>query len=538
MGSGGAIAKTDGTLILEDVLLEENVALLSGGAIFTADVFIDANACRLDGNWVTEGEVGGWQISHPVDESVIVDVEVGNTQGSGIGVAELDAVLTFRSCLFWDNESSGSGGGLQILGDDPADALVEDCEFHGNISGSWGGGLRSDCQTAVFNCLFLFNQAEDGGGLFSADGHLVNNVFTDNIATGGNPSRGGGAYLNDGMVFDNRFERNTADNGGGLYVRDLIVPLTGGIFLDNTATEGGGGLYVGTGEVDTSTFVRNHANRGGGLYHEDHYVWHSVFWDNSVDGNGAAVLTPTQSYLIQCTIVGNTVISEEPRGAQVVAWREWDEPVPALMPALHRCIAAFGHNCGVLDMIHEDFPWPQKDMPEEPSRLAYCSLIYGNDIGYWSDNDPSDLDCIASDPLFCDLEAGDLTLHSNSPALPENNDCGDLMGFFGVGCTVASGVEDSLPSAVTALLGNHPNPFNPSTTVEFALARDGQVVLEVVDLKGRRVARLVSEHRSAGQHTVRWDGRDDAGREVPSGIYLARLVAAGSVSAHRLALIR
>lgn len=68
-----------------------------------------------------------------------------------------------------------------------------------------------------------------------------------------------------------------------------------------------------------------------------------------------------------------------------------------------------------------------------------------------------------------------------------------------------------------------PNPFNASTAIRFSLPFAGQAALDVYDLHGRRVVRLMSEFLSAGAHSVDWSGIDDAGRSVASGVYFAKL---------------
>jgi len=77
------------------------------------------------------------------------------------------------------------------------------------------------------------------------------------------------------------------------------------------------------------------------------------------------------------------------------------------------------------------------------------------------------------------------------------------------------------------LVGNFPNPFNPSTTFRFSLAHEGKAELSVIDARGHLVRELVSEIFPAGDHDIQWDGRDSRGRTVPSGVYFYRLRAAG-----------
>ena len=105
-------------------------------------------------------------------------------------------------------------------------------------------------------------------------------------------------------------------------------------------------------------------------------------------------------------------------------------------------------------------------------------------------------------------------------------------GTFG-----ASAVEDRTPRAV-ALLGNYPNPFNPSTTITFSLPRDMAVDLVVYSLEGRPVRRLLQGSRVAGTHQVVWDGTDRQNRAVPSGIYLVRMVTEDGVDARKVVLAK
>ncbi|MFN2370993.1 MAG: FlgD immunoglobulin-like domain containing protein, partial [Candidatus Krumholzibacteriia bacterium] len=98
---------------------------------------------------------------------------------------------------------------------------------------------------------------------------------------------------------------------------------------------------------------------------------------------------------------------------------------------------------------------------------------------------------------------------------------------------------DSPPRArETALIGAAPNPFNPSTTISFHLAEPARTELAVYDLGGRLVARLVSGHLEAGDHAVRWQGTDDRGGRVSSGVYFTRLTAGAVVDTRRMTLLK
>lgn len=91
---------------------------------------------------------------------------------------------------------------------------------------------------------------------------------------------------------------------------------------------------------------------------------------------------------------------------------------------------------------------------------------------------------------------------------------------------------------VTLLSPPAPNPFNPQTMLQFSLAQDGPVALDIYSLRGEHVRALVSRSYSAGTHAVIWDGRSDDGQGLPSGVYVARLTAGPVVSVQRLTLVR
>ncbi len=88
------------------------------------------------------------------------------------------------------------------------------------------------------------------------------------------------------------------------------------------------------------------------------------------------------------------------------------------------------------------------------------------------------------------------------------------------------------------LFSNYPNPFNPSTTIRFELNRSCEVKLQVFDLLGRRVRTLVSGRLSAGRHTRTWDGKDEAGKPVSSGVYLCEFKAGRVRQVNKMILIR
>jgi hypothetical protein len=89
-----------------------------------------------------------------------------------------------------------------------------------------------------------------------------------------------------------------------------------------------------------------------------------------------------------------------------------------------------------------------------------------------------------------------------------------------------------------ALLPNYPNPFNPATRVVFTLPRDGEVTVELFNVAGRHVRTLVDEVRPAGRHEVLFDGTDDRGRGLASGVYFVRMQADDFAETRKMTLVR
>ena len=96
--------------------------------------------------------------------------------------------------------------------------------------------------------------------------------------------------------------------------------------------------------------------------------------------------------------------------------------------------------------------------------------------------------------------------------------------------------ENSIPNKF-ALHPNYPNPFNPETTIKFDVPKASRVRLIIYNHLGQQVKRLVSEIKSPGSYQVNWDGRDDAGRKVTSGVYIYQIEADGFSATQKMTLI-
>lgn len=124
---------------------------------------------------------------------------------------------------------------------------------------------------------------------------------------------------------------------------------------------------------------------------------------------------------------------------------------------------------------------------------------------------------------------------------------GEWNGDFDLDAVVAVNSREGEPSRVTnhitqpldfTLNQNYPNPFNPTTTIEFSLAKTANVKINIYNLQGQRIRTLVQQKYSAGQFSVQWDGRNDQGKAVASGIYLYKMETNAFSTARTMILLK
>jgi len=103
---------------------------------------------------------------------------------------------------------------------------------------------------------------------------------------------------------------------------------------------------------------------------------------------------------------------------------------------------------------------------------------------------------------------------------------------------ITSTDDPSAPASVTQLKGNWPNPFNPSTTISFSLKDAGQARVDIYNSRGQIVRTLLNETKAAGEHSIEWNGKDDSGRELGSGIYFFRMLSGKYSSTRKMLMLK
>ncbi len=483
--------------IVSSLCLDESSAKLHA-ACYGSGVYVGTP--RPSRSWyiVPNGTGDAPTIQAGIDSAVVGDtVLLADGTFTGIGNRDIDFLgksITVRSesgnpenCIV---DCDSAGRGFSCAGADAETRLegitvTRGLAAVGSGMSHLGGGLycsNSSDGPVVTNCIFALNHAEGHGGGVHA-------------GSSGTPT-----------FIDCRFIENSSDNWGGGFIcgwssTDACSPtFINCTFLRNTAHNGGGGINGGTSDAGFAVFSN------------------CIFTGNTAPTGGGMYSSFNQITLTNCTFSHNSA----PVGGGIYCSNS--------SPGIENTIFAFSTLGGAISCSGMSNP-----------TLDHCD-IYGNTGGDW-------VGCIAgqfgtngnfsSNPLFCDPDNNDFNLADLSPCLPENNPDGVLIGARGGGCdTPASADEQNVATSQLTLMQNYPNPFNPRTTITFVIPEAGTVKLSIYDVTGRLVTTLVREQKLAGQYTVTWDGRNDTGVEVSTGIYFARLESNGQALSKKILFLR
>jgi len=357
-----------------------------------------------------------------------------------------------------------------------------------------GAILCAGASPTIVRCRFLYN---DAAGIQTWIGE------------------GGALYITGAAVAisDCHFERNGSPRGGAVTCHSA-ASFTGCIFLRNVSASGGGAILAtnaSTLALDRCVFVDNQANHGGGVYAgaDTLQVEGCTFTGNYGSTGGAVYCRDCQAWLTSCTLAANASGYTRPGSGLYGS----DATV-----TVARTIIAFGtQGTGAYGQ-------------GESQASFSCCDIYGNVGGDWVNGIDGQLGVngnISLDPLFCGEAYADdpYTLWDTSPCAPfspQNPEC-DLVGACAVGCSVQA-AEDPTSAVGGAMLRFASPAAEARVTLRLPPAAGGaRSTLDVHDLAGRHIARLLDGRFPPGTRQVVWDGSTPDGRRASSGLYFLRL---------------
>ena len=498
-------------------------------------------AGNVSGNWLINGSpylIEG-EISIPDGETLTIDPGVliefqghykFNVQGQLLAVGTMqDSIhFTVNDTTGFSNPNIPDGGWHGIRFDNTPttndSSKIVYCHLeYGKALGAnpdyMGGSIFCSALSSGFSKLQITNSkisknyAGCGGGiaLYFCTVNLRNNYITKNIS--GN--KGGGiycrnSYLNSGSSIEsNKIYHNIAfQKGGGICGTRLKVSNT--LIHSNIAENGGGICIEGSSNIINCTLSENTAQlKGGGLFCTD----------------------SDMSEVYNCIIVDNNAIIEGNEIALNAYWYmiPWGYVfVPANITLEYNNIK---EGYGEISLNYEG------STPQYP--IIY-NIIYNNNLD--------------SNPLYIDPENQDFHLLSESPCI--NSGTPDTTGLnlpdfdldgnprifdnqIDMGCYEwqVTGVVNEELQIDNFKLNNYPNPFNPTTTIEFSIQNDSNVELTIHNIKGQNIKIIANNEFNKGNHSIIWNGDDENGETVGSGVYLYKLNVNGNTEAVRKCLL-
>jgi len=407
----------------------------------------------------------------------------GEAASGGGAFIQQSASCTFDSCRFVSNaargtaQSSSYGGGLYV--GQQGGATIQDCEF-----------VRNGAYVNEF-----FNDGY-GGAIYAGSDvfmDVTNTRFTSNLAAGFEGGWGGAVAL------------ATASSGAA------TAGFQECLFDSNFAGYGGAIDGVGRPSIGSCVFRYNQGTYGASAVSVD--GWDGFWITGSIIHDNESVAGQTVSLRGSGTMEGNTLAFNQ-------AFSGGPGPFGCIMAEVgvfrvRKNIVARNQAVGI---------WCDAGGAE-----ISCNDVWGNRDGEYGGVCPdlTGLDGnISMNPLFCDSTKRVFSLRVGSPCAP-HDPCG-LIGAVPVGCP-----DLAVPHSLTGLLELlpvRPNPTRLPMIVSFRLSAPSPVRLEIIDVGGRRIARLADEMFGEGVHEVPWRAGAAGGPAVRPGIYFVRLEAA----AHRL----
>ena len=531
-------------------------AVSGGGGLFVAGTSLSLEACRFENNRARRG--GGLGLYNATVALTDCDF-VANTATHAVnparrgGALHLEAGQLSGSNIGFTGNAADDEGGAAYVGAGSSLSLSA-ASFTANSAGPAGGAIAALGPVDLFDCALADNSAAAGGAIHTAAALTVTGAaFSGN----GSPTLtnfGGAIYGAPGAEVAVRSSSFRAEevavqgaalyaNGASGHFRNCTVDATAGLNV-------GAAVACNDAPLDLRNCQFTNGVAGFPVFASGTSLPTAAY--NNFFGND------TGDYFGTSSSGGDT--HADPLYVDAA---QGDFHLGIDSPALDAGDPAIlDPDGGRSDIGAHGGPEAAGDQPAAPRELAVLTLGLRDWFVEldWADNEEGDL---AGYAVYRDLSPDFLPAATNRVALiepPESTWRDEVpddttVFYYKVsaydGDGYASGYSnevdgtgendtaaDELLPARFALRGAHPNPFNPSTTLSFELPAPATVALAIHDASGRCLRRLTLDRLPAGRHQWTWDGRDEAGRPVASGVYALHLTAGAWQGQLKLTLLK
>lgn len=551
------------------------IFIILSSAILFAETIIPAG--EVSGNWAFENSPYLIEGEITVPDGETLNIEPGvlvefqghykfHIQGRLLAIGTSNDIITFTindTTNFHDqNLQEGAWQGIRF-NNTPAtndSSKIVHCKIeYGKANGfdppcsSSGGGIYAEnfSKLIIRNTEISNNSAMLGGGIALDENSgitIENTVLSNNEGW----LDGGGIYcVQSSPVLESVvLEANDSSSGGGMACWYSSSPtISNTQFISNSGTVHGGGLYCkysSSPVLRDVVFTQNSSSYGAAINFNDSSnprIYKALIYDNhSTNSSGAfSVGIDSKPVIINSVITGNTAVSGG------VSYIYDSHPVFV--------------NTIIWDNTPEDFWFSDWQEYTNSITFAYCDVQEGTDdiinsefatINWLEGN-------IDSDPLFSYPELNDYYLTENSPCidtgtaffeweqevlvdLDTDEYFGDApdMGYFEF--ESINSEDDNIQSSIHDIqLSNYPNPFNPATIISFEIPREvaKNSELAIFNIKGQKIKTFSNLQitQSPNQQVI-WNGEDESGNRVSSGIYYYQLQTGGFSRTEKMVLMR
>jgi hypothetical protein len=432
--------------------------------------------------------------------------------------------------------------------------------YGGGIAGSPNGSTALviiESNQIVYNTVTGDDDVAGSGVTLYSNGTLINNVISHNTSTSNGNANGGimcWSYPEPRtvMIKNNKITHNINNGndyalGGGVSIQFSMNGSVIGNEISynelNAATTGrGGGIHVvfmtGKTVIDRNTISHNIVNcstsTGGGiaLYDNNTINSNTLILNNVISGNSAAQGGGIRSKSSISQIINNTIVNNKSsyRGAGIrtsgtkpvvinsILWNNQSSTDPQISGSI---IVAFSNI--------QDSVWAgENNISANP--------LFADTLFHLSDSSKcigKGINSIEINDITYSAPGADFEGNSRPNPIDELVDIGALESPY-PGLPTGTVASERVTSMKFTLFQNYPNPFNPTTTISYQLPVVSFVELIIYNIKGQKVASVVSEQQAAGSYHYEWNVED----ELASGVYIYRLSTEKFTAFHKLLLLK
>ncbi|HEU4930376.1 MAG TPA: FlgD immunoglobulin-like domain containing protein [Candidatus Krumholzibacteria bacterium] len=522
-GYGGAIYGYQSAVTIANCHIHDNRAT-KGGAMYLDQCSASISGSTIEYNTVvTTG--GGQPDGSGVQAVGCTNVTLANNNighhsggqnGGGVLIENSTGILIDGGVLEYNSASFG-GGGMDIRN---SSGTIRNVWVRRNTAALLAGGISITNTTGcvVEKCRVEWNSATFGGGIFGSGNLTVaHNLIVGNSAS----SICGGlgvSSASSGSVAGNTLDRNSVGSGaGGISLSSAAIPVFNNVVTNST----GAGISC-SGTAPTLLDFNNVFNASAGLY--------------SGCTPGASSISADPLF-VDTTVVDYRLAVHSPcidRGRTGAPYNDPD--------GSRGDMGRYGSHTFVMD---------------QPAQVVGASIGWSgpNRVLSWDANAEGD---VAKYAVYAASTSGfapgvaNFVAFVNAPGTSYDLGAIGADTYYKVNAVDDDGYAGGYSSEVSAspptdakpivyrtrLFQNSPNPFNPETEVRFELAAPANVSISIFDAAGRRVRVLIDDARPAGPNVLRWNGRDDSGQTVSSGVYFYRMRTSGFDATRKMVLLK